>query len=218
MDPAFFTAFAKLLESAVNRALIYDPGSRAALDKLAGKILGVQFTRPAIDLFCVFEQGRVRLNFYGDEPADCTLTGSLPAVLGLLRREHPSLAGTGVTVVGDLVLLQKLQRVLAALELDWEQAVNEAAAGVVGAANADLLVHPVAHFLRGRGQWVRRQAETAPDWLHDFITEELRLLPSPHEVAAFARDIDELRSATERLEARLRQLRQALDSKPTSRV
>lgn len=213
MDPALRTTVAKSLEFAVNRTLAYDPGSQAALAHLAGKSLAVRFTQPALSLYFDFVDERVRVAGYREMPADCTLTGSLPAVLGLLWREHHSLADSGVNVMGDVGVLQQLQRILTELDLDWEQALGEATAGITGPANAELLTHPLAQFLRGRGHWLRRQANTMPDWLRDYVTEEMRLLPSPHEITAFSQDVDDVRAAVDRLEARLRKLRQTLDTK-----
>lgn len=210
MDPAFRTAIAKSLEFALKQALDYDPGSRAALAGLAGKSLALEVTPPAFALYLVFSDGGVHVSGYGDR-ADCTLSGSLPAVLGLLWREHHTLAGSGVTVTGDPGLLQKLQRILGSAEFDWEQALTDHLAILAGPSNASLLVHPFAQLFRGSHLWMKRQAQVAPDWLRDYLTQELRLLPSPEELAMFYQDVDETRAQTERLEARLHKLRDSLD-------
>lgn len=210
MDPVFRTAFAKSLEFALNQALDYDPGSRAALAALNGKSLALEITRPALSLYLSFVEPGPVVSACGDA-ADCTLSGPLPAVLGLLWREHHTLAGTGVTVAGDPGLLQKLQRLLGGAELDWEQALIDRLAAVAGPANASLLVHPLAQLLRGGNAWLQRQARVTPDWLHDYLTAEVRLLPSAQELAVFYQDVDEVRAQAERLEARIHWLRKALD-------
>ena len=142
---------------------------------------------------------------------DCTLTGTAPAVVGLLWREQHSLAGSGVAISGDIGLLHKLQQILANLELDWEQLLYEAIRRATTPAAADVLSYPITRLLRDSAAQVRHHAQVAPDWMHDYLTEEIRLLPSHHEVAAFAGEVDEVRAATDRLEARLRKLRQQID-------
>jgi ubiquinone biosynthesis protein UbiJ len=213
MDPAFRTACAKSLEFALRKALDYDPGSRAALADLAGRTLALDITSPVIDLYLTFTSEGISVSAYG-ESADCTLSGSLPAVMGLLWREHHSLAGTGVTLSGDPGLLQKLQRILGAAEFDWEQALIDPLSRFTGASNAGLLLHPFAQLLRGAQDWSRRQAQVAPDWVRDYVIEELHLLPSPQELEVFYQGVDEVRAQTERLEARVRKLQHALGQQP----
>lgn len=213
MDPTLQTALAKSLEFALARALDYDPGSRAALAELAGRTLALVITQPACHLQLTFSASGVQVAACHESAVNCTLTGPLPAVMGLLWRETHSLAGSGVTAAGDVGLLQKLQHVLVNAELDWEQVMVDGLARVTGAANASLLVHPLAQLLRGGDRWFRSQAQKAPDWLRDYFTEELGLLPSPQELAVFHQEVDELRAGTERLEAQLRKLRLTLDSR-----
>jgi ubiquinone biosynthesis protein UbiJ len=207
MDPVLQTAFAKSLEFVLAQALDYDPGSRSALAALADKTLAIVITQPAFNLQLTFSAASVQVSARSGSAADCTLSGSLPAVLGLLWRESHSLAGSGVSVIGDVGLLQKLQQVLTNAELDWEQAMIDRLAHLTGATNASLLVHPVAQLLRGGNQWFKSQAQKAPDWLRDYLAEELGVLPSAQELEVFYQDVDELRARTERLEAQLRKLR-----------
>lgn len=211
MDPAFHSALARGLAFTLNRALTYDPGSRAALGQLEGRWLKVELRTPDLHLYCGFSQTGIELSSYREEPADCTLTGTAPAVVSLLWREQHSLAGSGVAISGDIGLLHKLQQILANLELDWEQLLYEAIRRATTPAAADVVSYPITRFLRDSATQFRRHAKVAPDWAQDYLTEEIRVLPSPHEVAAFATEVDDVRAATDRLEARLRKLRQQLD-------
>ncbi len=211
MDPAFRSAIARGLELSLNRALAYDPGSQAALGRLSGRWLKVEFRKPDFDLYCGFTADGLTLASGRDDAADCTITGAVPAIAGLLWREGHSLAGSGVDVSGDVNLLHQVQQILADLELDWEQLLYEAIRGATTPAAADMLSYPITRFLRHSAAQFRHHADIAPDWLRDYLTEEVRLLPSPHEVSAFATDVDELRAATDRLEARLRKLQRQLN-------
>jgi ubiquinone biosynthesis protein UbiJ len=211
MDPALHSAVARGLELSLNRALTYDPGSRAALAQLAGRWLKVELRKPQVHLHCGFSTAGIKLFSYREEPADCILAGTAPAVVSLLWREQHSLAGSGVDITGDVSLLHKLQQILANLDLDWEQLLYEAISRATTPAAADLLNYPISRFLRDSAAQIRHHAQVTPDWLQDYLTEEIRLLPSPHEVAAFAAEVDEVRAATDRLEARLRKLHQQLD-------
>jgi len=211
MDPAFHSALARALEVSLNRALTYDPGSRTALGRLSGRWLKVELRKPDLHLYCGFSSAGIQLSSYREESPDCTLTGTAPAVVSLLWREQHSLAGSGVEISGDAGLLHKLQQILADLELDWEQLLYEAISRATRPAAADVLNYPITRFLRDSATQFRHHAQVTPDWIHDYLTEEIRLLPSSHEVAAFASEVDDLRAATDRLEARLRKLHHQLD-------
>lgn len=211
MDPAIQSAIARGLEIGLNRALAYDPGSRAALGQLAGRWLKVECRAPDLELYCGFRPDGITLAGCREEDADCVLAGTAPAIAGLLWRERHSLAGSGVTIRGDASLLHRVQHILADLELDWDQLLYEAISSASTPTAADLISFPVARFLRNAAEQARHHADIAPDWLHDYLTEEVRLLPSPHEIAGFAADVDDLRAATDRLEARLRKLQRQLN-------
>lgn len=211
MDPAIHSALARGLEISLNRALSYDPGSQAALARLAGRWLKIELRKPDFDVYCGFSSEGISLSSYREEAADCTLTGTAPAVASLLWREQHSLSGSGVEIAGDAALLHRLQQILAELDLDWEQLLYEAVSQATTPAAADVLSYPITRFLRDSAAQFRRHAKVAPDWMRDYLTEEVRLLPSPHEVAAFAADVDEVRAAADRLEARIRKLRRQID-------
>lgn len=211
MDPAFHSALARALEFAVNRALAYDPGSLSALGKLAGKHLHLDLHKPDLSFYIGFERNSVRVLSYLEDKPDCTLSGTGPAIASLLWRDQHTLAGSGVEVSGDIGLLRALQETLAKQEVDREQILVEAMSRVTTPSAAELLSYPIFRFIRSSAEQVRRHAAITPDWMRDYLTEEIRLLPSPYEVRAFAADVDEVRAATDRLDARIRKLRQQLD-------
>lgn len=211
MDPALQSALARGFETALNRALNYDPGTQAALAELTGKLVKVVLHRPQLTFYCGFAPEGILLFSYREEPADTTIHGSVTAVASLLWRERHTLAGSGVEISGDVGLVHKLQQILANLEVDWEQILHEAIGKASTPAAADLLSFPITKFLRDSAAQVRRHVAVTPDWMRDYLTEELRMLPSPHEVAAFAADVDEVRAAADRLEARLRKLREQIE-------
>lgn len=216
MDPAFKSALVAALDRGLQRALAYDPGTQSAIIGLAGQTLALNVATPPFFLYCLFSEDGCRLVSYYDGPVDCELTGSATALISLLWREHHTLANTGVDITGNVSLLQRLQKILVNLELDWEQILQDALSQTAGSQAAEWLSLPLIQLIRKTTEKARHHTRITPDWWHDYLTEEVRLLPSPHEIQAFASQVDDLRAATERLSARLRKLQLQLDSQDSS--
>lgn len=208
VDPALLTAIIAAANKAIATALAYDPGTQAALRPLHGKVLLINCTAPELSLFAVIENDGIRLCSYYEPVPNCSLTGSATALLGLLWRDNHSLADSGVMVSGEPSLLSNIQQLLKRLDIDWRQPITD----VLGETAA----YPLTRILSSQGLWLHERARRLPDWLADLLTEELQLLPSAEELALFYQDVNDLRTDTERLQARLDQLRKTRTINGTS--
>ncbi|MCK7597902.1 hypothetical protein M0G74_11525 [Microbulbifer sp. CAU 1566] len=210
-DPTFRAGFDATLETAINTALRYDPGSRARLSKLAGKTLGVHLTAPAMTLFLVIDDAD------GDEGADfggncievhsrwsgevtTELSGSALAFLQLLKNRDATPAKLGVTVRGSSALLAELQSILRDLDIDWEEPL----AKLLG----DSPAHQLGTGMRMAASWLKGALGAAPKAGAEAVTEEWRMTPPQAQFEAFAEDVAEFAQGVDRLEARIEILRQ----------
>lgn len=205
-DPTLLSAACAALETAINGALRYDPGSRHALGKLAGKVLAIELTQPALTLYLEPLPERVRVASHFEGEVTTRLRGSPMALLTLLRSERLTLAGSGVEVSGSTGTLEQLQQIIRNLEIDWEQALTQVSGDVAG--------HQGAQVLRGFADWISGRQETFERLLGEYLTEELSTTPARAELEHFYREVDDLRLAADRLEARLRALRNHSHSAP----
>ncbi|MCW8195375.1 hypothetical protein F6455_11305 [Proteobacteria bacterium 005FR1] len=194
-DPTLLSAACAALETAINGALRYDPGSRYALARLAGKVLAVELTQPSLTLYLEPQSDRIRVAGHFEGEVTTRLRGSPPAMLSLLRSDRLNLAGSGVEVFGSTGTLEQLQQIIRNLEIDWEQALTE--------MTGDLAGHQGAEALRGVGNWLSGRQQTFERLLGEYLTEELSTTPARAELEHFYREVDELRLAADRLEARL---------------
>lgn len=209
MDAAIISAFAKGCERAINKALEYDPGTRAALAQMRDRVFALESTLPPITLYLIPSDDGVRILSYCEAPVDCRLRGSLPNLVALMMAEPQSLADSGVTVTGNTALLGQLQTVLSHLDIDWEEPLN--------ALLGDELGHPLAQRLRGQWQWISSRSRKAPPWIGDYLSEELRVLPSQPELSDFYQAVDELRTDSDRLEARVQRFFDNLSNENSNR-
>jgi ubiquinone biosynthesis protein UbiJ len=70
----------------------------------------------------------------------------------------------------------------------------------------DIVGHQGAEFIRGKISWVKDRTSNIQRLTSEFLTEELRALPSKPELAYFNQQVDELRLGVDRIEARVEQL------------
>ncbi|WP_237067825.1 ubiquinone biosynthesis accessory factor UbiJ [Microbulbifer guangxiensis] len=203
MDPTFRSGFDAALESAINAALSCDPATRARLGKLDGRALALNLTAPRMELILCVEGEEVRLRQHWEGPVDTRLTGSPIALLRLLRDDSATPAKLGVSITGSSALLQQLQQILRDLDIDWEAPLSR----LLG----DVPAHSIGKLFRSADRWLRQNLADAPGAAAEAVSEEWQLTPPRAQFEAFADDVAELALATDRLEARLRILRQKLD-------
>jgi ubiquinone biosynthesis protein UbiJ len=106
-----------------------------------------------------------------------------------------SLRGSGAQISGDAEIAQVFQKLFAAARPDFEEELSR--------LTGDVAAHGIAGFARGAIAFGRRARDTFAANIAEYLTEESRDLPARIEVDEFLADVDRLREATDRLEARL---------------
>lgn len=202
--------FAAGLEAALNRVLDYDPGVRARLAALDGKVLAFDLTGLNVRAWLLPEQGRLRVLAHCELAPDVTLSGS-PLAFARLGAEPDTselLQSGAVRIDGDAELAQRLGAALRGLDIEWE----EMAAQLLG----DVAAHRLGAGVRAGLDWGRSARARVESNLGEYLQEELRQLPARGEIDDFLREIDRLRADADRLAARAARLarRAAEDAGP----
>lgn len=191
-------------ERAFNRALERDPMSHDALMAILARPIAVDITAPSLSFYLLADGRQLRFQQFCAEPPELMIRGSLLGLIALGLGDRTPLQQERVVLDGDASLAGELQRVLEDLDPDWEAEL----AAVMGDVPAHLLGRQIRRALRWGQQTNQRVAAMVEEYLH----EESPDLPGRRETEAFYEDIQSLRLATDRLEARLN----ALDSQPES--
>lgn len=202
LDPTITTALCKTIETTIRWALQYDPGSQIALGKLEGNVLAVESSNPELQLFFICHATHLQVLSYYEPVPDCRIQGSLGSLTELLWSEQDSLANSGVVLSGEIGFLLQLKKLIASLDIDWEEPLTQCLGDAIG--------HPLAELIRKQANWTRARTATLPSWISDFLVEEIRVTPSQTELENFHRNVDSLRSGTERLQAHIGLLRHTL--------
>jgi ubiquinone biosynthesis protein UbiJ len=120
-----------------------------------------------------------------------------PALLPRLAAREDA-AYREIEMQGDMELAQEVS--FLARHLAWD--VEEDLSKVVG----DIAAHRIVATARGIGRWGRDASWRGAQGAAEYWTEEAPLIASRVKVEAFARGVDELRDAVERLEKRIDRL------------
>lgn len=189
-----------LAEESLNRVLARDPVTLKQLEALSGREIRIECSRPECHLYLLpHAQGIDLLAESATEPDAC-IRGSALNLMRLPQAGNQVLFGRGVTLEGDSGLVHRLQQILADSQIDWEAWL----ADLIG----DTAAHPLANLLRSATQQLRYSGNSLMLSLEEYLHEEARLLPTRVEIEIWQDDVDELRDASDRLEARIAQLEQ----------
>ena len=189
-----------VLEDAINRLLRLDPDTLARLGEFDGKCIGLRLAGDDRDLeFFLFPSAAgFRVRATHDTAPDVTIRGDVPVFTRLVFGGSPTTRAGELQISGDIDLGQDFQRILRALDIDWE----ERTAHVVG----DVAAHQLGRVARGLRAWARQSGETLRQDVREYLQEESRLLAKRESVDRFLGAVDTLRADADRLEQRLTRL------------
>lgn len=200
MDPTISTAVMAGAEKLINAALNYDPATRIAMAKLEPQVLAIHLTAPQLTIYVAPRNDGIHILGQCESAITTELKGSIPALITLLKSDRINLKDSGVQVMGSSHFLSELQQILKTLDIDWEEMLTQILGDVVG--------HQSAEFIRSKFGWVKDRASNIQRLTSEFLTEELKALPSKAELGFFNRQVDEIQLDVERIEARINQLLQ----------
>ncbi len=203
--PTIHTAGLAAAEAAINGALRLSPHSVEALKELAGQVLALECTRPALTVYLSSEKdGSLRLQGVHDGPVATRVVGQLEDFAELARAEDPAAAliNGGVQLQGSSATLIDMQRVFGAVDIDWEAPLVDGLGDIAG--------HQLAGMLRGAFDWSQQASGNLRRQVGEFAVEEARLSPPRLALEGFYDDVQQLSERGERLEQRVALLRQRL--------
>ena len=193
-----FTQFALAsAESAINRVLKLDSTAQVRLASLAGKVIAIACTMPAVTVYLIPLDNDIKLAKQWHAPADCTLTAPATLLLKLVTSADKTsvLHHPDVTIDGNSALLMELADILQSLELDWEYELSRWLGPVPTAL--------ISSHLRSGRDWVVQSAHSLHLNAADYLVEESRALVGKTEAEIRFCEIDQLKLDLDRLDARI---------------
>jgi ubiquinone biosynthesis protein UbiJ len=184
-------------EALLNRCI--DSSARAAVlaRRLEGSSLQVDVDGIA-RIRLTAQRGRLALLAGDDSRADAVISGSLPALLQLLKAAPRGAGFAAAQIRGDAEIADRYRELIALARPDPEEELSR----WIG----DLPARRVSQFASGALEWARRARRTAALNIAEYLQEESRDLVNKTELEEFLRGVDELRDTAERVGARLGRL------------
>ncbi len=199
-----FSALSAALETAFNTWLALDAQTygtaRSRLQSLHGKLICLHITNPDLRLYFMPTAERILVSdAYAAEP-DVTIHGSALALMRLAKAEDSGKATleNRIQIDGDMGLGNRFSQILREIDVDWEELLSRA----VG----DVIAHQMGQLARTGKSWLDDSAHAMRLNTKEYLQEESHLIPADAEVRRYLDEVDNLRMATDRLEARLKQL------------
>ncbi|WP_271409566.1 ubiquinone biosynthesis accessory factor UbiJ [Pseudomonas sp. Q1-7] len=194
------------IELGLNRVLTLDSTALPRMTRLEGSVIEVDCQNPELTLFLLPGGDGLRLSAHWSAPADCRLRAPASSLLKLATTKEKTavLHSAEVTLEGDSAALLELAAILQDLELDWEYELSR----WLGPVGTQLL----AGHLKSRAGWAGQGLDSLRQNLADYLAEESRTLVGRREADARFAELDRLKLALDRLDARVERLNQR--SKP----
>ena len=193
-------------ERGINQVLHMDSTALPRLDRLNGKVIAVECTRPAFHLYILPSDEGLMLASRWEAGADATLRAPAASLvrLALSKDKNAVLHSPEVDLEGESGVLLELVGVLQDLDLDWEYELQRWLGPVVTPL--------IGSHLRNSARWSRNSFESLNHNLAEYLAEESRTLVGKREAEARFAELDQTRQDLERLEARFERLAQSLKS------
>jgi ubiquinone biosynthesis protein UbiJ len=193
-----------VIEFLVNQAIQWDPRVPSRLEPLNTKQCRVEIV-DILTFDILFSKERLQLLPPLSETVDTTIKGPLSAFLSLsLTKNTHDAAQQGLSVEGDIITANHIQKLFLTLSIDWEELLSR--------VTGDILAHQLFGFLKTAKQKQAAFFESLSSTTRLYVTEEAHLLPTMIELNQFFNDIDQIRSDADRLEAKIHLLEQKRSS------
>ncbi len=198
--------FSATLETALNLWLRSDDRSAQRLHQLQGKVVELQLRDFSHSLFFFVSDHGIQILTRYEGTADARITSSMAGLIGSHFKSTEDALFTGnIKIAGDTELGEKFQQLLADIDIDWEEQLSR--------LTGDVVAHQAGKIVKGARQFVRQSSVTLGLDITEYLQEEARLTPTRIEIDHFLGQVDELRSDSDRLEARVQRLQQLIDSR-----
>jgi len=197
------------LELALNHTISLDPNGKNLIARFHGKVIKLDILNPDVTIFILAQGDTFQLleNFDGD--IDTSIQANLIDLAQLSLQtnndKQQAVFKGRIKIEGNIGLGQQFQSLFSKLDIDWEEHVSH--------ITGDIIAHQLFNSGKKFLNWKKNSKQTLGLDLAEFLQYETRDLLETREVGHFINQVDELRSAIDRIEARIKRLETQINNK-----
>ena len=189
------------LEISGNRLLALDETALQGCSEMQGYCIAIDITDLDFQLYC--HPGNWGLRLSRQAPArevDASISGRLMALVNLSTQDDKLSTSISerVSFQGNVALAQKVQRIVANLDIDWEEALAQ--------HSGDVLAFQIHQRVSKFGRWLSSSADSLLQTSSEYLREEARVSPTLPEYRQFQTQVTDLKNDVARAEQRLQRL------------
>lgn len=189
------------LEISGNRLLALDETALQGCSEMQGYCIAIDITDLDFQLYC--HPGNWGLRLSRQAPArevDASISGRLMALVNLSTQDDKLSTSISerVSFQGNVALAQKVQRIVANLDIDWEEALAQ--------HSGDVLAFQIHQRVSKFGQWLSSSADSLLQTSSEYLREEARVSPTLPEYRQWQTQVTDLKHDVARAEQRLQRL------------
>ncbi|MCF2949214.1 SCP2 sterol-binding domain-containing protein [Paraglaciecola aquimarina] len=198
------------IELALNKVLLLDPDSQGRLRKLSGRSLQVKVNElPWPLMFSFSSQIDVRIASQDpqDTIADCLIELNLETLPKLKDSSQLTqlIQQKKLNLIGDIYVAQTFSSLMKDLDIDWEEQLAK--------YTGDVVAHQTFSSTKTLFKKAKFNLEQTAEKLAENLRQPNSVSITQNEMILFSEDVNDLRSHTERLAARIARLEQTAQIK-----
>lgn len=192
---------ATAIQTIARQFLSFDVEAKKDLSQFEDKIIHIHINDFNLDYYFSFANSELLVAEHFEQTISASISGKLNAFIAAAAAEHSSdsIFKGELNFSGDISTARQFQSFAQKLNIDWHEPLAQAL--------GDPLGHTLATSLEKLSGWLLQTAQSVTQDISEYVQEEARVTPSSSEQQIFFRQVDQLRSRADRLNAKISQLK-----------
>ncbi len=185
------------LQAVIRKLLSLDAEANQNLHQFDGKVIKIHLEDFNLSYFFSFKDGELSVFESYDGDVTACISGPINAYLAAIAKEHSadSFFKGELNFTGKISAAQQLQEFAQKLKIDWHEPFAQLFGDPIG--------HSIATGLENITIWLFNTINSVQQDISEYIQEEAKVTPSSSEQQQFFRQVDQIRSQADRLNARI---------------
>ena len=181
-----------MLQAIINKYLSMDPDIEMLLRPLHAKTIAIIcHDFPKQNIYATFEDNKILLSSSMPCNLDLTISSTLNGFIKFALTKERS----EIQLNGSIGLAESVQKLFINLNIDWEEELSK--------YSGDIIAHQAMRCFKTLRAYTSGSLSSFQEMITEYLQEESQLLPTNYEIRQFMQEVDELRFAVDRLDAKV---------------